>query len=91
MSKSKKNQVYTREGKKGFSGWRQARKERTIAKQVGLAQAHLPPRPPTFPHRSMMPSRGPATWPQGCQQPRIPHCASDSPPGQTQLLPNLVS
>lgn len=87
---SLKKKVDTRQGKKGLS-WRQARKERTIAKQVGLAQAHLPPRPPTFPHRSMMPSRGPASWPHGCWQPRIPHCASDSPPGQTQLLPKLMS
>lgn len=46
-----KSQIYTRQGKKGFCRSRHARKEGAIAKQVGTAPAHLPPRPPTFPPR----------------------------------------
>lgn len=41
---SPKCQVYTRQGKKGFCGCRQARKERGIGKQVGTASqtTHIP-------------------------------------------------
>lgn len=40
-----KSQVHSRQGKKSFCRWRQARKQGATGKQLGTASAHLPPRP----------------------------------------------